>query len=147
MITKKTITLITLILCAILFSGCIKKQNDSSLEITSSKFMQVSGEGTAHNPFTATSTNKDNLSTGEVVFNVTAGGTLNFQITARSEATYDLGRIYVNGTQIAEVSGVETSGPQQVVVSEGDVVRFTYEKDEFVSAGNDEAILDFLFVQ
>jgi len=48
---------------------------------------------------------------------------------------------------VASVSGTETTGTQQLVVSEGDTITFTYEKDGSVSTGNDEAILDFLFIQ
>ena len=140
-----------LISCTILVVGCVNYKNNknetSSLQIVSSDMMNVSGDGTAHSPFTATSTNKTDNSTGEVIFNVTQGGTLNFQITASSEPNFDFGRLYINGSMVASVSGTETTGTQQLVVSEGDTITFTYEKDAFASAGNDEAILDFLLIQ
>lgn len=137
-----------LISCTILVVGCVNYKNGtSSLQIASFDMMDVSGDGTAHSPFTATSTNKADSSTGEVTFNVTQGGTLNFQITASSEQGFDFGILYINGSMVASVSGTETTGTQQLVVSEGDTITFTYEKDNGFSTGNDEAILDFLFIQ
>ena len=117
------------------------------LGVTSSSNFSYSGSGTSSSPYTGTSTNKSDNTTGYINFIVENGsGTIYYDITASSETNWDFARIKKNGTIIQQVSGNNIRMNSSFSVSNLDTVVVEYFKDVSISSFSDQATITSLYI-
>jgi len=80
-----------------------------------------------------------------ITLDVLAAGNLEFEYKVSSESNYDYLRFYVDGTQVAEWSGVVDWSHYMHFVDAGThTFKWTYEKDGSVDSNDDAAWIDFV---
>jgi len=115
--------------------------------VTNSGYWNYSGNLTSSSPLTGTSTNAGvDSSMAFINFIIQdKGGTVYYNISSDSEATYDIVQLIRNGVDISTRSGSNKNMNGSFTVAVGNTVVVKYTKDGSVDSGSDSATINSLY--